>query len=136
LNNTNSKILPKSDTKTKKVKLEGMKKELKKYNHIIDSKKPKDMTLLARNLMNVLLYIRQQEGTDEFAVPIAKLKNYLNLNTKDYKARIEKAIFELSIPIELRDFKFKGREISYVSAALLIEPTIYKDSKFCKYKNI
>jgi len=104
------------------------KKELKKYNHIIDSKKPKDMTLLARNLMNVLLYIRQQEGSDEFNVPIAKLKSYLNLSTKDYKARIEKAIYELSIPIELRDFTYKGKEISYVPAALLIEPTIYKEN--------
>jgi len=114
-------------TKNEKIS-QTSKKELKKYNHIIDSKKPKDMTLLARNLMNVLLYIRQQEATDEFVVSIAKLKNYLNLNTKDYKARIEKAIFELSVPIELRDFTYKGREIAYVSAALLIEPTIYKDT--------
>jgi len=103
LNNTkHSKILkenlPTIDVSNKSAT---SKKELKKYNHIIDSKKPKDMTLLARNLMNVLLYIRQQEASDEFSVSIAKLKNYLNLNTKDYKARIEKAIFELSIPIEL-----------------------------------
>lgn len=103
-------------------------KELKKYNHIIDSRKPRDMTLLARNLMNVFLYIRQKQGTNEFQVPIPELKDYLKLNTKDYKNRIEKAIFELSVPIELRDFTYKGKDISYISSALLIEPTIYKDN--------
>lgn len=103
-------------------------KELKKYNHIIDSKKPRDMTLLARNLMNIFLYIRQKQKTDEFQVSIPELKDYLKLNTKDYKSRIEKAIYELSIPIELRDFNYKGKDVSYISAALLIEPMIYKDN--------
>ena len=103
-------------------------RELKKYNHIIDSRKPRDMTLLARNLMNVFLYIRQKQNSNEFQVPIPELRDYLKLTTKDYKNRIEKAIHELSIPIELRDFRYKGKDISYISAALLIEPTIYKDN--------
>lgn len=103
-------------------------KELKKYNHIIDSRKPRSMSLLARNLMNILLYIRQKENANEFQVPIVELKNHLRLSTRDYKSRIEKAIFELSIPIELRDFKYKGKDISYVPASLLTEPTIYKDN--------
>ena len=102
--------------------------KLKKYNHIIDSRKPRDLTLLARNLMNVFLYIRQKQDTDEFQVSIPELRDYLKLNTKDYKNRIEKAIHELSIPIELRDFTYKGKEVSYISAALLIEPMIYKDN--------
>ena len=66
--------------------------KLKKYNHIIDSRKPRDLTLLARNLMNVFLYIRQKQDTDEFQVSIPELRDYLKLNTKDYKNRIEKAI--------------------------------------------
>lgn len=102
--------------------------KLKKYNHIIDSRKPRDMTLLARNLMNIFLYIRQKQGVDEFQVSIPELRDFLKLTTGDYKKRIERAIHELSIPIELRDFSYKGKEISYVSAALLIEPTIYKDT--------
>lgn len=105
-----------------------MSKELKKYNHIIDSKKPRDMTLMARNLMNIFLYIRQKQNTDEFQVSIPELKDYLKISSKDYKSRIEKAIYELSIPIELRDFTYKGKDISYISAALLIEPMIYKDN--------
>ena len=104
------------------------KKELKKYNHIIDGKKPRSMGLLARNLMNILLYIREKENTNQFQVPIAELRAYLKLTTNDYKNRIEKAIYELSIPMELRDFKYKGKEIAYVPASLLIEPTIYKDN--------
>jgi Cu2+-containing amine oxidase len=82
------------------------KKELKKYNHIIDGKKPRSMGLLARNLMNILLYIREKENTNQFQVPIAELRAYLKLTTNDYKNRIEKAIYELSIPMELRDFKY------------------------------
>lgn len=104
-------------------------KQLKKHNNVIDSKKPKDMSLLSRNLMNLLLYIRQKQDTNEFQIPIPYIRDALKLGkNKDYKNRIEKGLKELSMPMDLRDFTYKGKEISYVSAALLTEPTIYKDT--------
>lgn len=100
---------------------------LKKYNSVIDGKKNHSMSLLARNLMNILLYQRQRENKNTFIVPLVFLKKELRLSTKDYKDRIERALFELSIPMELRNFSYEGREISFVPASFLIEPTIYKE---------
>ena len=102
-------------------------KTLAKPNAIIDGN-TRNYSLLSKNFMNVILYIREREQSNTFDVPLVYLRDMLKLsNNKDYKVRLEASFTQLSSPIVLRDFTFKGKEISYTNVAFLDKPTIYKD---------
>jgi len=105
--------------------------EFKKNNALTDGfliKSPKQV--LPDKVLNVLMSEYEKQG-DSFVMSLPDIRKALCLKSDSRKddTRIINAIRLLQLPIAIRNFTFKGREIKYITAPLINKFIQYKDSQ-------
>jgi hypothetical protein len=92
---------------------------IKKNNTLTDGYIPNSgKAILPDKLINALYWKLEQEGT-AFKMTMVELRSLLGLKHGKDDERIYKAIAILQTPIQIRDFTFKGEDISWLSAPFL-----------------
>jgi hypothetical protein len=108
-------------------------KKIKKHNTLTDGYIPITLNnaVLPDKLINALYWKFEENGAtgERFNMSMAELRSLLGLkSTKDDK-RIYEAIKILQTPIQIRDFSFKGKEVSWMSAPFLSGVIKWKDNQ-------
>ena len=100
---------------------------IKKNNALVDGNIP-DRVVLTNKLVNGLYKYYEELGTD-FTVKIPDLLRLLGLNASsgNNKIKLNDAIKTLQQAIELRNFKYNGKGIQWLSAPFLNRAMIIKD---------
>jgi len=101
---------------------------IKKNNALTDGNIP-DRKVLANKLVNVL-YKNYEEKGEKFTITIPDLLRSLGMTSDsgNNRKKIKEVIKFLQYPIELRDFKYKGKGIAWISAPFLSRAIIEKDN--------
>jgi len=88
-----------------------------------------DRKVLANKLVNVL-YKNYEEKGEKFTITIPDLLRSLGMTSDsgNNRKKIKEVIKFLQYPIELRDFKYKGKGIAWISAPFLSRAIIEKDN--------
>ena len=110
--------------------------EFKKNNALTDGYIPKSpKQVLPDKVLNVLMNQYDKQGAN-FIMSLAELRSSLCLKSDSHRedARIINSIRLLQLPIAIRNFTFKGREIKYITAPLINKFVQYKDNQ--KYVEI
>jgi len=99
-------------------------KVIKKHNSLTDGYIPKSAKqVLPDRLLNALYYKFEREG-ETFRITLPELKRLLGLPNEKNDRRIYEAIFTLQSPIFIRDFRYDGKEVAWLSAPFLCR--VYK----------
>jgi len=100
---------------------------IRKNNVLTDGNIP-DRKVLTEKVANVLYHYHAKEGKYEFKISIPELLRILELNIKsgDNQQRLKDAIQILQSPIQIRNFDYKGKSISWFSAPFLSRAYIEK----------
>ena len=102
-------------------------KIINKHNSLTDANIPKPpKQVLPDRLINALYYKYEKEGI-KFKISLKELKHLLGLENEKDNNRIYQAIATLQQPIQIRDFKYKNKKISWISSPFLAKAVIYKD---------
>ena len=99
---------------------------IRKNNVLTDGNIP-DRKVLTEKVANVLYHYYEEKGV-EFKISIPELLRALNLGEKgDNQQRLKEAIQILQSPIQIRNFDYKGKSISWFSAPFLSRAYIEKN---------
>jgi len=101
----------------------------KKNNALTDGNIP-NRRVTANKLLNVLNYYYEEKGSS-FQISINELLKTMDMtiNSGKSKEMIADAISILQQPIQIRNFTFRGKGISWISAPFLSKATILTDNK-------
>lgn len=102
-------------------------KKINKHNALTDGYIPNTgKGVLPDRLINCFYWKFEKEG-ESFFVSMSELRGLLEIKSTKDDVRIWDAIKVLQIPLQIRDFTFKGRGIKRVSASFLSEVIEWKD---------
>ncbi|SMC10178.1 replication initiation protein [Nitratiruptor tergarcus] len=102
-------------------------KVIKKHNSLTDGYIPKTpKQVLPDRLLNALYYKYEREGVT-FTISLPDLKELLGLQNEKDDTRIYEAIGILQNPIQIRDFHFQGKAVSWLSAPFLARAIRWKE---------
>lgn len=102
-------------------------KLIKKHNSLTDGYIPKTpQQVLPDRLLNVLYYKFEREG-EEFTLSLAEIKRLLGIPKEKNNERIYKAIAVLQLPIQIRNFYYKGKKVAWFSAPFLSKAVCYQN---------
>ena len=108
-------------------------KKIKKHNTLTDGYIPITLNnaVLPDKLINALYWKFEENGAtgERFNMSMAELRTLLGLKSTKEDKRIYEAIKLLQTPIQLRDFSFKGQDISWMSAPFLCAVIKWKDNE-------
>jgi len=103
-------------------------KVINKHNSLTDGYVPKPpKQVLPDRLLNALYYKYEKEGTT-FKISLVELKSLLGLENEKDNRRIYQAISILQRPIQIRDFTYNKKEISWISSPFLAKAVRYRES--------
>ncbi|BCD63176.1 hypothetical protein NitYY0826_P17 (plasmid) [Nitratiruptor sp. YY08-26] len=99
---------------------------IKKHNSLTDGAIPgTPRQVLPDRLLNALYYKYEKEGP-EFELSLQELKELVGLAKEKDDQRIYNTIAILQHPIQIRNFSYKGQEITWLSAPFLAMAIRYK----------
>ncbi len=102
---------------------------IKKHNALTDGYLTESSkSVLVDKLINVL-YWKYEECGEEFTLAMAQLRKLLGLKSIKDDSRIYSAIKVLQLPMQLRDFTYKNKQVIWISAPFLNRALIWKSSK-------
>lgn len=102
-------------------------KFIKKHNSLTDGYIPKTpKQVLPDRLLNALYYKFEREG-EEFSLSLAEIKQLLGIPKEKNNERIYEAIAILQLPIQIRNFHYKGQNIKWLSAPFLSKAVYYQN---------
>ena len=102
-------------------------KIIKKHNSLTDGYIPKPpRQVLPDRLLNALYYKFEKEG-EVFRITMPELKRLLGLPNEKNDNRIYEAIRILQAPIVIRDFRYKDKEVAWLSAPFLTRVYRWKE---------
>ena len=100
-----------------------------KHNALTDGFIPKTgKAILPDKLLNALYWKYQQSG-EEFEISISELRSLLGLKNSKDDERIYNALHQLAIPMQVRNFKHKEKDIIWALVAFINEATRRKENQ-------
>ena len=105
-------------------------KKIKKNNTLTDGYLPisAGKAVLPDKLINALYWKYEKDGV-HFKMSMSEIRNLLGLKHGKDDQRIYEALFILQTPMQVRNFKFKDREILWMSASFLNDVVRWKDNQ-------